>query len=286
MTNPNVERRRNERKGKASEFMLNLLDSREQIRDTLEQSERTTHTLSYQGIQVSQLEPTSTLADFIPPYATSTAEVATEIIKQNGDTTIEKLVIRPEDSPEITLRNQGIFAEITCGDQAYAEDPSVLRDGLEVLIPREYRSLRPTLDQLVYYAREKSPQSVEELTWEAEDDDATLHRLTVRSAETAHDSIEELEILKLYRHPSGMRVGTRLHMIESLDRRTKQTNPDHIDQRLVIDVVRGESVHDLISMEALLAITDPEQTKSVEVSIATQRHMDDILETLELVKQG
>ena len=277
-----VDRKRNERRADATAFMLDLLDGREEIKDLLDAHEDTRHQFTYEGIQVSRLEPTDELADLLPTPLPQAAEIHAEVSVSRDLLAVDRLMIRPEDGAEITLHRLADFAEITRGDQTYMTSQAVLDQGLGMILPKKYRALQPTTGQLIRYARESAPLFTEQSIYEFEDDQETLYRVTMRAAETAYDSIQELELLKLYRHPSGMRVGTRLQLSESLNRRIHNRIPDHIDQHLAIDAVRGQQPLDLLSIESLLQVTD--HTKSIEVSIATQRHMDDILEVIALLK--
>ena len=270
-----------ERQNEFHEFIIDLLNDRHEIDRQL--AIAATHkTATFSSVNPETYQPTASLTGFLNAISTS-AEINLAISARGRDITIEKMTINQNDGAPVYFLNQGPFVRIdTSGKDSLIGDVSLLDDALLSIIPVEYRTLGPHRAQLIEYVNSITPIKTLESEFVHDNKDfRSIIRMT--QSESIDDSVHTLEIQKLANHPSGIRVGTRMVLVESIQRAISNGTTDKVTHSLALELVRTQTDDGLLTVESIIQTADMNQV--IALDTGTREHMGNLLEALNILKQ-
>lgn len=270
-----------ERQNEFNEFIIDLLNDRHEIDRQL--AIAATHkTAAFSAVNPETYQPTASLTGFLNTISNG-AEIDVAISAHGHDITIEKIVVNQNDGAPVHLINQGPFIRIdTYGKDSLIGDVSLLDDALLSIIPAEYRALGPHRAQLIEYVNSITPIKTLESEFTHDNKDfQSIIRMT--QSESIDDSVHTLEIQKLANHPSGIRVGTRMVLVESIQRAISNGTTDKITHSFALDLVRTQTDDGLLTVESIIQTADMNQV--IALDTGTREHMGNLLEVLSDLKQ-
>lgn len=266
-----------ERKINYADFILSILDDRYKIEEALLEKATSIH-MAFNGHHCESYETPEILDHYLAPFSEITVDLSATR-DDRGSTTINQVAIFPEDSSPILLRQHDEFATVQCGEEHAVLPQTALESTLRQLLPPVVRG-RADVSQMLEYINACSPESSYTIGYD-ENSDGHQSKISLSKTETLHDSIETIEVTKYTPHASGAQVGTRMHLSESTSRRRQMDHPDQTDHELVIEALHKHDESEELTIETILNTNG----RTVIVDTATRRHINDITDVLNLLKQ-
>ena len=188
----------------------------------------------------------------------------------DGETRLKRITIAPDDAAPLTvLDDHGIMIQES-GDNTSQLPSSALNETLYSLFPENVR-YKLTVEKALEVIGQLSPES--STIHEFKDESADfLSEICISNTETVNDSIFSLEIVKTIIHPSGLLLGTRMNLSESIQR-----------QIAGVDVTRNSlylDVHNNSSPIVEMSFMEMFEGRIVPVTHPTKRHIDDVMDAM------
>ncbi|HET8884682.1 MAG TPA: hypothetical protein VFM68_04400 [Candidatus Saccharimonadales bacterium] len=262
-----------ERRINYDQFLLAVLDDRHKISEELI-NKTTSLQMQCYGFHIDHYTPPEILDSFITPFSSVTVDMSATR-HSDGTSTVDSLDFYPEDDPPFSIKQRDTSAEIKqFADKhpAPADSPMI---ALRQLMPEQVRH-SATPDQMLTYVHTFSPESenLVEYTTQSEDFRGII-RFT--NAEAVDDTIDRLEVIKYFNHPSDAEVGTRMLLEESLNARSQEEDPDKAIYELTIEALfKEKSDSDELTVDTILSAGN----RITPVKLATRRHIQDIADVL------
>jgi len=250
-------------------FSLHLIDGRHEL-ETVVKNHATGASINLSGYSRDDLKLPQYLG--LPRSSDGVSGVLDfEVKSVKGKQKIAKIFISPEDSAPFTIKDDyGIIVQES-GDSVSPLPSTALEDTLFSLFPENVR-YKLTVDNAIEVISQLSPQS--STTFEFENDSADfLSKITLSNTETVDDSIFSLELKKTYIHPSGLLVGTRMNLSESIQR--QMSGVDVTKNTVAIDINQNSSPFRSLSFEDMFS-----DNRIVPVAEPTKRHIDDATDVI------
>ena len=262
-----------ERDVRFNQFTLDLIDGRNSLESEIK-AKATAKSFSLSGYTRDNLH----LPGFIDiPQSTNgiSCVMGFEFQSTNGTTELSKIIIDPADSAPIVIKDDhGIIIQQS-GDFTSPLPSSALNETLFSLFPQSVR-YKLTVDKAIEVIAQLSPES--STVYEFSDDSVDfLTKIIISNTETVDDSIFSLEVTKTVTHPSGLLLGTRMNLADSIQRQIAKV--DITQNSLAIDVHKNSS--SVIDFFDTLA-----DGRVIPVAHPTRRHIDDIMSAIERLDQN
>jgi len=263
----------NERDVRFSQFTLDLIDGRNSLESEIKKK-ATEKSFSLSGYTRDNLH----LPGFLDiPQSTDgiSCVMGFEVQSIDGKTELSKIIIDPADSAPIVIKDDHGIVIQQSGDSTSPLPSSALNETLYSLFPQSVR-YKLTVDKAVEVITQLSPES--STVYEFEDESRDFHtKIIISNTETVDDSIFSLEVTKTITHPSGLLLGTRMNLADSIQRQISKV--DITQNSLSIDVNKNHSpVIDFF--DTLI------DGKVIPVALPTRRHIDDIMSAIERLDQN
>jgi len=187
-----------------------------------------------------------------------------------GETRLTRIIITPDDSAPLIIRDDhGIIVQES-GDRMSQLPASALNETLYSLFPENVR-YKLTVEKALEVIGQLSPES--STIHEFKDESADfLSSIIISNTETANDSIFNLELVKTVIHHSGLLLGTRMNLSESIQRQI--AGVDVTRNSLCLDVHNNSSPIIEVSFMELF------EGRVIRVPRPTKRHIEDVMDAM------